>query len=102
MLAPKALSALLGVQVNSVTRQSFEVAHRSANALYEILLETDAGRSRLILKEFQPQRDWVMRLTHDALTREAMLFVHGIYARMPSQIVVPMIAVARHGETWAT
>lgn len=102
MLAPEVLSALLSVRVRAVTRQPLEVAHRSANAHYEILLETDAGRSRLILKEFQPQRDWVMRLTHDTFTREAMLFVHGIYAQMPAQIIVPMIAVARHGGTWAT
>lgn len=102
MLAPETLGALLGVHVQRVTRQPFEVAHRSANALYEILCDTDAGGSRLILKEFQPQRDWVMRLTHDKLTREAMLFVHGVYARMPAQIIVPIIAVARHGDTWAT
>lgn len=102
MLAPEALSALLLVDVRAVTRQPFDVDHRSANQLYEIRVETDMGPLRLILKEFQPQRDWVMRLTHDTLTREAMLFVHGIYARMPDQIIVPMIAVARHGETWAT
>lgn len=102
MLAPDALSQLLGVHVHSVTQQPYEVAHRSANELQQVWIETDAGRSRLILKQFQPTRDWVMRLTHDTLTREAMLFVHGIYVRMPGEIVVPVIAAARTGTTWAT
>lgn len=102
MLAPEALAQLLGVRVHSVTRQPYKVAHRSANELRQIWIGTDAGRLRLIMKQFQPARDWVMRLTHDSLTREAMLFVHGIYARMPNEIVVPVIAAARTGETWAT
>ncbi len=102
MLKGEALSALLGARVRSVQRQPLNVAHLSGNALEEILVESNAGQVRLILKTFQPTRDWVMRLTHDALTREAMLFVHGIYARMPHEIFVPVIAVTREGETWAS
>lgn len=102
MLTPDALSELLGARVDAVSLQPFEVQHRSANVLREIWAQAEGGRVRLILKEFQPKRDWVMRLTHDTLTREAMLFVHGIYAQMPPGIVVPVIAAARNRDTWAT
>ncbi len=102
MLAPDALSELLNARVRSVKRQTLNAAHLSGNELHVILLNGDAGQTRLILKEFQPTRDWVMRLTHDTLTREAMLFANGIYARMPREIFVPVIAIARSGETWAT
>ncbi len=102
MLALDALSELLGARVKSVRREMLNVAHLSGSELQEILLETDAGQTRLILKEFQPARDWVMRLTHDTLTREAMMFAHGIYTRMPREIFVPVIAIARNGESWAT
>lgn len=101
MLAPDALRDLTGLSVTGVERLPFIVAHRSANELHQIWLETDAGGRRLILKVFQPRRDWVMRLTHDTLTREAMLYVHGVYTQMPPEIVVPVIAAARHDDTWA-
>ncbi len=95
MLEPEALSELLDARAHSVKRETLNVAHLSGNELQEILIETDAGQTRLVLKEFQPARDWVMRLTHDTLTREAMLFAHGIYARMPQEIFVPVMAIAR-------
>lgn len=101
MLALESLRSLTGLEIKAVERDPYVVAHRSANELFQIRLETNAGTIRLILKEFQPQRDWVMRLTHDVLTREAMLYVHGLYARMPPEIVTPVIAAARHGDTWA-
>lgn len=101
MLTLESLRNLTGLEIKAVERQPYVVAHRSANELFQIRLETDAGPTRLILKEFQPQRDWVMRLTHDFLTREAMLYVHGVYAQMPPEIVTPVIAAARHGDTWA-
>lgn len=101
MLTPAVLGNLLGTRVKSITQEQYVVAHRSANQLYQIRLETESGRKRLILKEFQPHRDWVMRLTHDTLTREAMLYRHGVYAAMPPEIVIPILAVARHGDTWA-
>lgn len=102
MLALDALSELLAARVKSIRREALNVAHLSGNELREILVETDAGQTRLILKQFHPSRDWVMRLTHDTLTREAMLFSNGFYARMPQEIFVPVLAIARSGETWAT
>jgi hypothetical protein len=102
MLAPEALSAVVGARVERVTRKPFGVEHRSANTLYEVWLEDAGERRRLILKVFEQERDWVMRLTHDTRTREAMLFVEGVYARMPKEIYVPVIAAARTGQSWAT
>lgn len=102
MLAHDALSHLLNARVHLVKRQLFSVAHRSANELYEIWVQSDAKLTRLILKRFHPTRDWVMRLTHDTLTREAMLYTNRIYARMPREIQVPVIAAARDGDSWAT
>jgi hypothetical protein len=102
LLAPANLSSLVGFAVTNVSRLAFDVPHRSANELFEIRFAGETGPARLILKVFQPRRDWVMRLTNDSLTREAMLFTHGIYAQMPVQILVPVIAAARHGDTWAT
>lgn len=102
MLAPSALRALTGLDIAKVARQPLAIAHRSGNELEAVEIESRVGRSRLILKEFQPARDWVMRLTHDGRTREAMLYARGIYARMPEEIHVPVIAAAKKGETWAT
>lgn len=102
MLAPDALGALVGSPVASVTSNLWNVNHLSGNALFEVWLETDAGRSRLILKRFQPARDWVMRLTHDTQTREVQLFLQGIFAQLPHQITVPIIAAARTEHGWAT
>lgn len=95
LLERAALSELLGARVQSVKREMLNVSHLSGSELQEIRVEMDAGQTRLILKTFHPSRDWVMRLTHDTLTREAMLFAHGIYARMPQEIFIPVIAIAR-------
>jgi hypothetical protein len=43
-----------------------------------------------------------MRLTHDHAVREVALFRGGIYARLPPQCYVPMIAVARRGNAWTS
>lgn len=102
MLTPDALSALSGMNVKTVTRQPLAAAHRSGNELEEIRLQGNAGTRRLILKKFLPLRDWVMWLTHDTLAREAMLFVHGMYKRLPKELTVPLIAAARNESSWAT
>jgi hypothetical protein len=102
MLQPGTLSTLLGIRVSSVTTNLWEVQHLSGNELYEVWLQGVIGESRFILKKFYPERDWVMRLTHDSQTREVALFLHGIFDRIADDVSSPIIAVAENDGTWAS
>lgn len=102
LLSPAALGELIGARVLEITREPLRVEHFSGSRLEKIRLSHAQGALSLILKQFSYERDWVMRLTHDLAVREVALYRTGIYARMPQSVEVPVLAVARAGETWAS
>jgi len=60
---------------------------------------TFADGSILVSKEFSPERDWMMRATHDT-GRAAELWVSGVMDRLPPSIDPAIVRIERHGETW--
>ncbi|HEY0735160.1 MAG TPA: phosphotransferase [Herpetosiphonaceae bacterium] len=102
MISIAGLAALVGGAVTSIERAPLEVAHFSGNTLERVIVGVAGAERRLVLKRFAIERDWVMRLTHDHAVREVALYRHGIYARLPSICYVPIIAVARDGDGWAS
>lgn len=102
MLAPAALAQWVGEKPESVTRAPLATAHFSGNSLERIAARGGSYTAYFVLKHFSRTGDWVMRLTHDIQTREVALFRGGIFRRLPSVCYVPILAVAREGEDWAS
>jgi hypothetical protein len=102
MLSAAGLSRIAGGEVTAVTRSPLDRAHFSGNTLEQVIAELPGGSRRFVLKRFAIERDWIMRLTHDHAVREAALFRHGVYARLPAVCYVPVVAVARDGNSWAS
>jgi aminoglycoside phosphotransferase (APT) family kinase protein len=102
MLDPAQLAALLDEDVRSVERQALDAPHFSGSTLERVQVRRSDSERRLVLKHFHPERDWVMRLTHDTQVRETALFRGEVYRRLPPQCRVPIIAVARAGDSWTS
>lgn len=102
MLSADGLASVIGSPVASVERSPLEVEHFSANTLEQVRALQDGREIRFVLKHFHPERDWIMRLTHDVEVREVALFRGGVFARMPDVLIVPIVAAAREGQTWAS
>ena len=102
MLSAAGLAPIADGAVTSLERMPLDVAHFSGNTLERVVVRVAGTERRLVLKRFSIERDWIMSLTHDHAVREVALYRHGIYARMPSVCYVPIVAVARDGESWAS
>ena len=102
MISPEGLHGLLGHAVEAVDRRPLDVEHFSGNTLEQVRAWHAGHVSHFVLKHFHPEDDWIMRLTHDHAVREVALFRSGIYARLPPQCYVPIIAVARNGRSWSS
>lgn len=102
LLEPRTLAGLLGVPVQGVERVLYDVPHMSGNRLERVIVAGEGEPITLVLKCFDAERDWVMRLTHDDLVREVTLYRNGVYAGLPKLLDVPMIAAARDGGTWVS
>ena len=102
MLSPNGLAELMGGAVESVERTPLGAAHYSGNMLERVRARRGDSASNFVLKRFSIERDWVMRLTHDTQVREAALYRCGVYARMPDEVMVPVVAAAPDGSEWAT
>ena len=102
MISPAGLSGLLGAAITAVQRSPLPALHFSGNDLERVTGQCDGQPVHLILKRFRPDGDWVMRLTHDSQVREVALYRHGMYTRLLDRMVIPILAVARDGHSWAT
>jgi hypothetical protein len=96
------LAMLIGSSIGSVERRPLDVAHFSGNSLERVIARQHGMEHRFVLKRFAIERDWIMRLTHDHAVREVALYRHGVFARMPNQCHVPVVAAARDGDSWAS
>jgi hypothetical protein len=102
MLSAAGLATIVGGDVTSIDRAPLEVTHFSGNTLERVVVRVAEAERRFVLKRFSIERDWIMRLTHDRIVREVALHRRGIYARLPKDCYVPIVAVARDGASWAS
>jgi hypothetical protein len=102
MFSAEGLASIIGSPVESVERGAFEVEHFSGNSLESVRAMHNGQEARFVLKRFSIERDWIMRLTHDTEVREVALFRGGVFARMPDLCIVPTVAAARDGKSWAS
>lgn len=102
LIAPPTLSRVLEQEVTYVECAPFDVPHLSGSRIERVLAHTSDETIALVLKRFEPQEDWVMRLTHDAAVREVALYRAGVYAQLPTTVQVPILAVARDGDSWCS
>ncbi len=102
MLSADGLASVIGSPVQSVERSPLDVEHYSGNALELVSARQAEREMRFVLKHFDRQRDWIMRLTHDTEVREVALFRGGVFARIPDLLIVPTVAAAREGTSWAS
>ena len=102
MLSADGLASIIGSPVDQVERSPLDVEHFSGNTLEQVRAYQDGRAVRFVLKRFDPERDWIMRLTHDSEVREVALFRGGVFARMPDLLIVPTVAAARDERSWAS
>jgi hypothetical protein len=102
MLSPEGLSSVVGTPVEGIERTPLDVAHYSGNMLERVTCKSDGGVVRFVLKHFLIEEDWIMRVTHDSEVREVGLFRGGVYQRVPDLCIIPIVAAAREGKSWAS
>ncbi len=103
MIGLKSISAITGKKISEVKRSIFENEGFSGNSLEKIIAIGPNGETEsYILKHFDIEGDWLMRLTHDAQVREVALFLNGVYQKLPENCIVPILAAAKENNSWAT
>ncbi len=102
MVSADGLASLIGSAVESVECAPLDAEHFSGNTLERVRAVCNGQVVRFVMKRFSMQRDWIMRLTQDYEVREVALFRGGVFARMPDLCIVPIIAAARDGKSWAS
>lgn len=102
MLSAAGLAQIADGAATSIERVPLDVTHFSGNTLERVIVRMAGAERRFVLKRFSIEHDWIMRLTHDHAVREVALYRHSIYARLPKDCYVPIVATARDGETWAS
>lgn len=103
MISKENLSQIVGTPIVSIERGVLENEGFSANMLERLKLSTSESQTiYLVLKHFDIDNDWLMRLTHDDLVREVALYKEGIYEQLPAECIVPIAAAARESNSWAT
>lgn len=102
MLSPEGLSAVVGTPVERVERTALDVEHYSGNTLERVIATSEGREFRFVLKHFSIEADWIMRVTHDTEVREVALFRGGVYQRVPDLCIIPIVAAAREGKSWAS
>lgn len=101
MLAPEALSALLGTPIDDIRQVPFKTADALSGAHF-LAIRTNGGRGpRLVLKRFSYETDWVMRALEDRQGRAVRAWETGLLDRLPPEIVHGYRACARDGFGWA-
>ena len=102
MLSPEGMSAVVGTAVERVERTALDVEHYSGNTLERVIATSGGREARFVLKHFSIEADWIMRVTHDTEVREVALFRGGVYQRVPDLCIIPIVAAAREGKSWAS
>ncbi len=102
LVSREMLSAVTGQPVESVECAPLAAPHFSGNTLESVRAITPERTIRFVLKRFAFERDWIMRLTQDYEVREVALFRGNVYARVPDLAIVPVVAAARDGKSWAS
>ncbi|MBI5877091.1 MAG: phosphotransferase [Chloroflexi bacterium] len=102
LLSRDVLSAVTGQPVESVEVAPLAAPHFSGNTLESVRAITSERAIHFVLKRFSFERDWVMRLTQDYEVREVQLFRGNVYTRVPDLAIVPVVAAARDGKSWAS
>lgn len=102
MLSPEGLAAVMGTPVERVERAPLDVEHYSGNSLERVSAISEGRETRFVLKHFSIESDWIMRHTHDSEVREVALFRGGVYQRVPDLCIIPIVAAAREGKSWAS
>ena len=82
---------LLGGEVRAVERRGRDAPHFSGNTLERIVVQYAGQEVCLVLKRFQPRLDWIRRLAHDTVVREAALS----RSRSPTKRLFSCIAMRR-------
>jgi hypothetical protein len=101
MIAPNALSQMLGRAVRDVRREPFHsVDGLSGGKMSRVLVDDGAGQ-RYVLKRISYADDWVMRVTDDHDCRAVLSWTTGLLDRLPPDIAHETIACARDGDGWA-
>lgn len=103
MLAPAALSALLGCDVLEVRRvaRGVESSAYSGSTLTSVEVQTANGMTHLLLKPVSRTWDYFMRVTRDDRGREALAWTSGLLDRLPPEMSHAYIACARNDDGWA-
>src|SRR5512143_2112133 len=102
LLSREMLSAVTGQPVEAVECAPLAAPHFSGNTLESVRAITPEREIRFVLKRFSYERDWIMRLTQDYEVREVALFRGNVYQRVPDLAIVPVVAAARDGKSWAS
>src|SRR5262249_28804826 len=102
LLSTDSMALVTGGPVDSVERSPMDVEHFSANTLERITARRGDQTMSFVLKRFFPEQDWIMRLTHDTEVREVAMFRGNVYSRVPDLAIVPVVAAARDGKSWAS
>jgi hypothetical protein len=101
MRAPEFLSSLLGAPITDVRSIPFKTVDALSGGNF-LAIETNKGQgSRLVLKRFSYDSDWIMRATDDHSGRAVLAWETGLLDRLPGEIVHGYLACARDGSGWA-
>src|SRR4029077_20422692 len=73
--------------------------HPRGGASGSVVESVKTGSGRFVVKHCGPDRDWIMRATHDT-GREAILFREGVLADLPPSILVPIVDAEPEGDGW--
>jgi hypothetical protein len=101
MLAPEALSRIVGCPIVSARRRPFVDGHSASGSSFLAVETNDAQGPRFVVKLSSPACDWIVRATEDFRGREVLVWESGLLDRLPPEITHPVIACARAREGWA-
>jgi hypothetical protein len=98
MLAPKALSKLLGKRLDHIIRQPIN-GHSGLAGGQLSYVETNAGR--LVLKQMSTSTDWLMYSTNDHQCRAVRLWQYGLLDQLSPHFDHKIVAASHDGDGWA-
>jgi hypothetical protein len=101
MLAPDALSAVLGTPIGEVRRTPFKTADALSGGQFLAITTNGEEGPRLVLKRFSYETDWIMRAVDDRQGRAVRAWETGLLDRLPPGIVHGYRACAADGSGWA-
>jgi hypothetical protein len=95
LLAPETMCGLLGLPEGAWRVQRAPIEGGLSGARLERITVQNGDRSaNAVLKQIDPQTNWLMRASGDRMGREIAFTQSPIWAQMPEAIQVPVLAVA--------